>query len=105
MSDKKKYRHYAAELKAAIVLKHLIEKVAVSKLCDEYQIKPSLFYKWQKDLADHAAEAFKTAQPSKEGRHDKETIKKLQDKLAQKNEVLAELMQEHIALKKECGEI
>ena len=32
-------------------------------------------------------------------------IEKLEAKLAQKNEVLAELMQEHVQLKKELGEL
>ena len=32
-------------------------------------------------------------------------LEKLQGKLAQKNEVLAELMQEHVQLKKELGEL
>ncbi len=104
MSDKK-YRKYDPELKATVIRRHLLDKVPVSTLCDEYQLAPSLFYKWQKELLDNAAAAFTPSKRSKEEHHGAETIKRLEAKLVQKNEVLAELMQEHLLLKKELGEI
>ena len=41
------------------------------------------------------------AEPS----HDRQRIGKLEQKIQQKNEILAELMQEHVALKKALGEL
>ena len=47
MSPRKKRRPFTSEDKAAILRRHLADKVPVSDLCDEYTIQPSLFYPWQ----------------------------------------------------------
>jgi transposase len=101
----RKHRKFDSSTKSLIIRKHLLDKLPVSSICEEYQIQPSLFYKWQKELFDHAEQAFGVQQQPKECSHEKNRIKQLEAKLAQKNEVLAELMQEHIQLKKEYGEI
>jgi len=48
-------RTFSSEQKAAILRRHLVDKVPVSNLCDEYQIQPSLFYGWQRQLMDNLA--------------------------------------------------
>jgi transposase len=69
--SKKTRRSFTADEKAAIVGRHLVDKVPVSKLCDEYGIQPSFFYNWQKVLVGNAARAFEPdgrerARPSRE---------------------------------------
>jgi len=49
---------FSPEEKAAIVRRHLIDKVAVSDLCDEYKIQPAMFYEWQRRLMKNAEKAF-----------------------------------------------
>jgi len=44
--------------KVAILRRHLIERVPVSDLCDEYQLQPTLFYAWQKIFFENGATAF-----------------------------------------------
>ena len=41
---KRKRKNYSPEEKVAI----LKRKVAVSDLCDEYSLQPTIFYRWQK---------------------------------------------------------
>jgi hypothetical protein len=41
-------RGFTAEQKATMLRRHFVGKVAVSDLCDEYKIQPSLFYLWQR---------------------------------------------------------
>lgn len=101
----KKYRNHSSELKVTIVRRHLVDKVSVSTLCDEYQIRPSLFYKWQKELFDLALKGTQLSSIPQEMARDKAKIKLLEQKLANKNEVLAEVMHEYVSLKKTCGEI
>jgi len=36
----------------------LVERVAVSDLCDEYQLQPTTFYLWQKQFFENGAAAF-----------------------------------------------
>jgi transposase len=58
MSDKQTRRHFTPQEKAAIVKRHLLEGAAVSALCDEFEINPTLFYQWQRQLFEHAHVAF-----------------------------------------------
>lgn len=101
---KKQRKHYSAEEKVAILRRHLLEGAAVSTLCDELGLQPTVFYRWQKEFFENGAAAFQT-----KGRPDhqaeQERIEYLEKKIQRKDEVLAELMGEHIALKKDLGEL
>ena len=44
----KKRRRYSVEQKATIMRRHLLDKVPVSDLCDEYKMQPSVVYDWLK---------------------------------------------------------
>ena len=93
----------------AIVRRHLLEKVPVSDLCDELGIHPTQYYNWQKQLFENAAGAF-ARRPNKANEKRQQNaaerkIEQLEEKLQDRNEVVAELMQEHVQLKKELGEL
>jgi transposase len=105
MSDKPTRRHFTPQEKVAIVKRHLLEGVPVSNLCDQFEINPTLFYQWQRQLFENAHLAFDNGRKSKAVEDAKERkIEQLEAKLQRKNEVLAELMEEHTALKKSLGE-
>jgi transposase len=98
-------RHFGNEEKAAIVRRHLIDKVSISDLCDELGLQPTQIYQWQKQLFDNAAAAFQKPRKSKKQADAKDRkIESLEAKIQQKNEVVAELLQEHVQLKKELGD-
>ena len=101
---RKPRKSYTPVEKVAILRRHLIDRVAVSDLCDEYHLQPTLFYTWQKQFFENGATAFerKNATPGAEYLR---MIAALQAKLQRKNEVVAELMEEHVQLKKELGEL
>ncbi len=101
---RKPRKHYTSVQKAAILRRHLIDRVSVSDLCDEYQLSPTLFYAWQKLFFENGASALERKNSSPEHAH-LQTIAALREKLQRKNEVVAELMEEHIQLKKELGEL
>ena len=101
---RKPRKNYTASEKIAILRRHLIDRVAVSDLCDEYQLSPTLFYLWQKQLFENGAAALERKNaPPQAGLL--KTIAALREKLQRKNEVVAELMEEHIQLKKGRGEL
>ena len=98
-------RHFTAEEKAAVVRRHLVDRVPVSDLCDEYGLQPTQIYSWQRQLFANAAAAFE--RPGRKAKQDDAKDRKitaLEAKVQQKNEVVAELLQEHVQLKKELGE-
>jgi transposase len=101
----KQRRHFSGPEKVAALKRHLVEKVPVSDLCDQLGIAPNLFYRWQKEFFDNGGTAFDNGRKAKavEDAKDKK-IEQLQAKLQRKNEVLGELMEEHVRLKKELGE-
>ena len=101
---KKQREHYTAEEKVAILRRRLVESAAVSDLCEELGLQPTVFYRWQKEFFENGAAAFE----QKGGRShqaEQERIEYLEKKIQTKDEVLAELMAEHIALKKSFGEL
>ena len=99
-------KHLPGKDKIRLLKLHFLEKKPVSDVCENEQVKPASFYQWQKELFDKGAALFDTRRRGK-GRMDaaEQKIGALQAKLAQKNEVIAELMQENINLKKLDGEI
>src|ERR671925_2141847 len=100
---KKQRKQYAPEEKVAILKRHLVDKEPISKLCDELGLQPTVFYRWQKELFENGAAAFQTKGRT-EHPAEQERIEYLEKKIQRKDEVLAELMAEHIALKKDLGE-
>ena len=103
--SKKTRRHFDAQQKVAIVKRHLVDKVAVSDLCDEHGIHPTQFYQWQKQLFEQGASAFERKKGKSRVDHRDEKIARLETKLTEKNEVVAELLHEHVQLKKELGDL
>lgn len=98
-----KRRHFTGQEKVAILRRHFVEQVAVSDLCEEYDLQPSLFYWWQQQLFEQGAQVFEHGSE----RADKQAasrITQLEAKLRQRHEVLSELLEEHLQLKKKLGE-
>ena len=97
-------RHFSAQEKVRILWLHLLEGKAVSDLCEQHRITPSLFYQWQRQFFENGTRAFEPQDPGRsEGQREKQ-INALEQRLQRKHEVLSELMEEHIRLKKELGE-
>lgn len=99
---KKTHTRYSSEEKVSIVRRHLIDGFPVSDLCDEFGIKPTVFYRWQKQLFENGSKAFE----GENRRRDRTLMRKvswLEDKLRRKDEVLSELMEEYVLLKKRFG--
>ena len=99
----KKRRYFSAKEKMAALRKHLVEEVAVSDICDEMGIQPKLFYDWQQMLFSRGEQVFNREPEEGKTRYARE-VTKLETRLRKKDEVLAEVMAEYVALKKSSGE-
>jgi transposase len=100
-------RYFSPEQKVALLRQHLVEKIPVSDICEKNGIAVNLFYLWQKNFFDNGTAAF-TANDKRRQHHTDAKDKKIADleaKLQRKHEVLSELMEEHVQLKKERGEL
>jgi len=100
-------KHLQPEEKVAIIRRHLLDQVPISDLCDEYGMKPTQYYAWQRQFFENGALAFQRRKQN--GRQQQNRFEKkinlLEEKLQKRNEVVAELLEEHVQLKKELGEL
>lgn len=109
MSDERQRRHFTGAEKVGILRRHLVDKVPVSQLCEENRIQPTQFYGWQKTLFEQGAAVFDGPRGRRgNGRPEDASAKRiaaLEAKLQNKNEVVAELLEDHVRLKKELGDL
>jgi len=99
----KSRKQYSPKEKAAILREHLIDQVPVSDVCEKHGIHPTLFYQWQRTLFENLPSLFdrKAGKPIKTNHRQ---IEALQQKLTHKDEVIAAIMEDFIAVKKGLGE-
>ena len=100
----KSRKHYTAAEKVTILRRHLVERVPISDVCDQHGISVSMFYNWQNQFFQNGAAAFERDRAALSKDQDL-VVAALREKLQRKNEVVAELMEEHVKLKKELGEL
>lgn len=103
MSNNRK--NFTSREKVMILKHHLLEQVPVSDLCDKYGMHPTVFYRWQKEFFEKGVSVFESSRRDSASRRLERKVVELEEKLSRKNEVLSELMEEHVALKKSLGEI
>jgi len=102
-----KQKRITAETKLAIVKSHLMGKKPISELSEKYGVPPSSIYQWQNQLFTGGISAFERKNDRQSGRgavsRYEQEIADLKEKLATKNEVVGEIMEEMIKLKKANG--
>lgn len=103
----KKRKKFTSTEKVKILRLHLLEKQPVSDICEKYGLNPNVFYPWQKQLFENGTAAFEQRQNGRkdaQSRKLEDKVSRLQSKLVHKDEVIAEIMADHVRLKKELGE-
>ena len=106
MANKRK--KFSPEEKVRLLRLHLIEKEPVSDICDRHGLNPNVFYRWQKIFFEYGAAAFSQAGNGRKDSRSKKLERQnaqLKSKLANKDEVIAEIMASHVRLKKSLGEV
>ena len=104
MNESKKRRHFSASQKASIVRRRLVGKEPVSNLADELGVQPSQIHLWVKQLLDQADKVFeRTGGARRADEAQDRRIEELQSRLADKNEVISELLEENVRSKKAHG--
>lgn len=101
-SNDGKRRFFTPAEKVGILKLNLLENVPVSEVCERHNLAPTLFYRWQKQFFENGAKAFENEATKQKPLERK--IENLEAKLQTKNEVVSELMEEHLKLKKSLGE-
>lgn len=98
-------KRHSSVKKVEILREHLENQVSISELARRYSIAPNLIHKWRKQLFEGALDTF--------SRHHKRVtqgqsarISGLEEKLKDKDSLIAEVLADNIRLKKKLnGEI
>lgn len=98
----KKRRSFTPEQKAEAVVRHVQDGVAVSDLCEGLGIHPNQYYDWQKQAFSNLPATFQKGDAVLKRLEVK--LAKAHERIAKKDWAMAELLEEHIALKKNGGE-
>ncbi|MCZ2111430.1 MAG: transposase [Dehalococcoidia bacterium] len=101
------HRHHNPKDKAAALKRHLVDKVPVSQICEEMGgLQPSVFYSWSNVLFANADTVLSGSRPRPDKRESELAgkVAALEAKLARKDNVIAEITEEHVKSKKELGE-
>jgi transposase-like protein len=93
-------KRYTAEEKTQIVREVLEDGKNVSEVAEKYGIHPNNIFKWRKQLFEGAPSLFETKRPDISAKADERKMAALEEKLKAKDEVIAELAAELLALKK-----
>lgn len=104
---KRNRRNFTSEQKAEALRRHLIEKVPVSQICNEMSLQPSVFHHWYRQAMANLSAAVSGPPDTGPGRREKELtakVSRLEERLAKKDAVIAEISEEYVKLKNELGE-
>lgn len=98
----KSRRKHSSQEKAAILREHLIDKTPVSDLCDKHGIHPTIFYRWQKKMFENLPQLFDRGRKSRASALESRN-EALREKLAHKDMVISEIMEDYVEVKKTLG--
>lgn len=97
-------RQFSDEQKAAIILSHLIEKLPVSEVCEQYEIAPNMFYRWLAEFKANAAVAFRKPDVRKQ-KAERRIKEQLEAEIQKKDSIIAYVTTELMESKKKIGAI
>ena len=95
-----KRKRYTAEEKIKILREVLEDGKSMSQTADCYGLHPNNIFKWRKQLFEEGVQVFQIKRDDISGKADERKIATLEEKIRQKDEVIAELAEELLGLKK-----
>ncbi len=97
-------KRYTAEEKVKILREVLEDGKQISQVAEKYGLSPNNIFKWRKQLFEEGVQTFQVKRPDISGKAEERKITALEDRIKQKDEIIAELAEELLALKKKnCG--
>jgi transposase-like protein len=99
-----KRKRYTAEEKIKILREVLEDGKQLSQVAEQYGLHPNNIFNWRKQLFEGGVQTFQIKRSDISGKAEERKITALEDKIKQKDEVIAELAEELLAFKKKnCG--
>jgi len=95
-------KHYSSARKVEILREHLENGVSIGELSRRYDIHPNMIHKWKKQLFENAQEVFSQKQKGPLSSENRK-IEQLEEKLKDKDSLIAEIITDNIRLKKKLN--
>jgi len=93
-------KRYTAEEKVKILREVLEEGKSISQTAEKYGVHPNNVMAWRKQLIEGGIQTFQIKRIDISSKAEERKVATLEDKIKQKDEVIAELAEELLALKK-----
>jgi len=93
-------KRYTAEDKIKILREVLEDGKSVSQVSEKYELSPNNIFKWRKQLFEDGINTFQIKRTDISNKAEERKVLALEEKIKQKDEVIAELAEELLALKK-----
>jgi transposase-like protein len=95
-----KRKRYTPEEKASVLREVVEDGKAVSVVANEHELNPNLILSWRKHLIEEARSIFEIKRTDISGKAQGRRIAELETKLLERENLIAELAQENLGLKK-----
>jgi len=90
---------YTADKKVEILREHLENQIPISELSRRYNIHPNMLHNWKKQLFEGALDTFSGKQKRTQTHQNQKSLL-LEEKLKQRDSLIADIMSDNIRLKK-----
>jgi len=102
----KKTSRFSSQEKVKILLESFSKETTVTDICKKYGLHPNLYYQWKKELFENAESIFTDKRIKNDVKKEQEKIKKLEEKLLYKDQLISEIVEDNMRYKKKLnGEI
>jgi len=95
-----KRKRYTAEEKVKILREVLEDGKQISQAAEQYGLHPNNIFNWRKQLFEGGVQTFQIKRADISEKAEERKITALEEKIRQKDEVIAELAEELLGLKK-----
>ena len=95
-----KRKRYTAEEKVKILREVLEEGKSISQVADHYGLHPNNIFNWRKQLFEGGIQTFQIKRTDISNKAEERKIAILEERLKQKDEIIAEFAEELLGLKK-----
>ena len=97
---------FSSQEKVQILLESFSKEITVTDICKKYSIHPNIYYQWKKELFENAETIFSDKRSKVGEKKEQEKIKKLEEKLLYKDQLISEIVEDNMRYKKKLnGEI
>lgn len=100
-----KRTRYSSEEKTKILRDYIDNNLTISLVCEKYQIRPNIIYRWKKQMFESAPDALSNSKKKSEKQLSsaESRIAELEALLAKREALIAEIVEDNIALKKKLN--